>query len=268
MRPTLLALLLSLVACDRAQEVAPTAAPAPPERFAPSFVSLASPPDLRTMNFRITAPEDRALFLENCNGALSWGLEHELSGRWVPAWGAEINWCHSAPIEIAAGKRLDLRETVAVRPGESLPPGLFRLAVYGLYFTHDSRDHAGNVEVPHAFRLSAPFTAALQAIDATNPHPASAACGTSSPARMLELAPRGDTSEAKRLGVKGVTSIEVVVDVQGTGSYLAETRLMESSGSPNLDAAAMYAVRYSTFAPATCDGRPVSGKVIVKVALP
>ena len=64
-------------------------------------------------------------------------------------------------------------------------------------------------------------------------------------------------SEAKRLGLKGETTIEVQVGVLGTGGYLAEARVAESSGIPILDRAAMYAVRYSTFAPGSCNGRPV-----------
>lgn len=160
MRLLPLTLLFSLAACDRLQDVAPDKASAPPVTLAPSFVSLASDPDQKTLHFRITAPRAQALYLENCNGAISWGLEHEQSGAWVPAWGAEINGCHSAPIEIAAGTAREFDERFVVRPGEPLPPGPHRLAVYGLYFTHGSPDHAVDVEVPHVFRMSEPFNPA------------------------------------------------------------------------------------------------------------
>jgi hypothetical protein len=109
-------------------------------------------------------PHCRATQPGAVSGELPWrvflGLEHRQSGDWVPAWAAEINGCHSAPIEIAAGTVREFHEVVAVRPGESLPPGPYRLAVYGLYFSHDAPDHPANSEVPHALRLSEPFTPA------------------------------------------------------------------------------------------------------------
>src|SRR5688500_283901 len=165
--PRLAVLMLLLTACDRPREMTaeganvPSAASATESSTAatvPSFVSLVSDPTAAAIRFRITAPKDRPLFLENCNGAISWGLEHERSGAWVPAWGAEINGCHSAPIEIAAGTMREFHEARAIRPGTSLPPAPYRLAVYGLYFTHEAPDHSGSIEVPHALRLSAPFT--------------------------------------------------------------------------------------------------------------
>ena len=93
-------------------------------------------------------------------------------------------------------------------------------------------------------------------------------CGTSSSARLIQLATAGDMSQARQLGLKGETSIEVLVGVQGSGGYLTEAKVVRSSGTPILDRAAMYAVRYSTFEPASCNGIPVPGKVVVKVALP
>ncbi|MBB1474007.1 TonB family protein [Luteimonas sp. MC1782] len=93
-------------------------------------------------------------------------------------------------------------------------------------------------------------------------------CSTSSGARLVQLATAGDMSQARQLGLKGETSIEVLVGVQGGGGYLAEAKVARSSGAPILDRAAMYAVRYSIFEPASCDDVPVPGKVVVEVALP
>lgn len=151
--------MLVLAACGRTQDAAQEAATIETRALAPSFVTLASAGQ-QAVGFRITAPRNRRLLLENCNGAISWGLVHERSGAWVPAWGSEINGCHSAPIEIAPGARREFHEILAIRPGESLPPGPYRVAVYGLYFTHDATDHSASSEVPHAFRLSEPFTPA------------------------------------------------------------------------------------------------------------
>ena len=93
-------------------------------------------------------------------------------------------------------------------------------------------------------------------------------CTTSSDARLIQLVTAGGMPEAKQLGLKGETSIEVLVGVQGGGGYLAEAKVVRSSGNPTVDRAAMYAVRYSTFEPASCNGVPVPGKVVVKVPLP
>lgn len=165
MRPVLVLLMFALVACDRPTATAPRDVIAPAATtVAPSFVYLVSAPDTRTIHFRLTAPKTRALYLENCNGAISWGLEHPQSGEWLPAWSAEINGCHSQPIEIAAGTRRDFHETLAPRPGVRLVRGTYRLAVYGLYFTH-ANDHPAHSEVPHALRQSQSF----ELSDATAP---------------------------------------------------------------------------------------------------
>ena len=154
--------LLALGGCAPADEpVAPPVDASPPiDAPAPqgpaSFVSLATPPAGNDLVFRIAAPPDRPLFLENCNGAIGWGLEHADGGE-RPAWVVEMNGCHSAPIEIAAGAVREFRETLVIRPHDDLRPGAYRVAVYGLYFVHDARDHAAGVEVPLAQRLSPPF---------------------------------------------------------------------------------------------------------------
>lgn len=95
-----------------------------------------------------------------------------------------------------------------------------------------------------------------------------AGCATASPASLRQLSSASDLSEARRLGLQGEAGIEVLVGISGNEAHVAEAVLVRSSGSPLLDRAAMYAVRYSTFQPATCDGLPVPGKVVVNVPLP
>lgn len=171
MKRMIVVLLWLVAGCDRppAPAASEPSAPSPPESSGAastdpaaaanaSFVSLVARPAGNRVRFRIIAPVDRPLFLENCNGAMSWGLEREAKGEWVPAWGAEIDGCHSAPIEIPAGTARDFDGVVTERPHAPRPPGPYRLAVYGLYFTHDDRDHAAGIEVPHDRRRSAPFT--------------------------------------------------------------------------------------------------------------
>ena len=95
------------------------------------------------------------------------------------------------------------------------------------------------------------------------------ACKNATLPRLVELAPAGDVAQEKSRGIKGTTSIEVLVGLfEGGGTYMAEAKVLRSSGVPNLDRAAMYAVRYSTFASGTCDGKPAAGKVVVDVSLP
>ena len=118
---------------------------------------MTSPPDGDTMRFRLDAPSRHALYLDHCNGAVSWGLEHEVAGTWKPAWIAMVNGCHSAPIRIPAGSFREFSEPVALDPGTHLPAGTYRLALYGVYSRHDADDHAGSTEVPHAERVSEPF---------------------------------------------------------------------------------------------------------------
>jgi TonB family protein len=93
-------------------------------------------------------------------------------------------------------------------------------------------------------------------------------CDTSSDARLVQLASAGDLSNARQLGLKGEASVEVLVGVQDGGGYVAEAKVVASSGTPILDRAALYSARYSTYEPASCNGAPVPGIVVVKVALP
>jgi len=80
------------------------------------------------------------------------------------------------------------------------------------------------------------------------------ACQRSSPARMTHQATAGDLSAVKKAGRGGKTTIEVLVGASGSNGYLADAKVVSSSGHPDLDKAAMYAVRYSEFEPAKCDG--------------
>ena len=153
MRVLLVTMLFALAACDRSQDVAPIKVAAAPA-LAPSFVSLASAPHQRTIHFRITAPRSGALYLENCTGEIAWALEDRRSGAVL---GPAIQGCHSAPIEIAAGTVQEFHKTFPA----SLPASSYRLVVGGLYFTHGSFDHSANIEVPHAWRVSQPFTQAV-----------------------------------------------------------------------------------------------------------
>src|SRR5688572_20787059 len=79
-------LALMLAACSREPAPAPQPAPAPPPAPVPaaplSFVSADPPAPDGAAQLRITAPAAHPLYLHNCNGAFSWGLEHRVDGAW------------------------------------------------------------------------------------------------------------------------------------------------------------------------------------------
>lgn len=158
MRSCLLPVLTALAAC------APET-PAPPRDEAPpavqarpaSLVSAMPPAGPHTLSFRLSAPSGRPLYLDHCNGAVSWGLEHRVAGVWKPAWIVATDACHSAPIVIPPGRSRLFRETVTLAAGEGLPADTYRIALYGVYLTHDERDHAASTELTHELRVSEPF---------------------------------------------------------------------------------------------------------------
>ena len=118
------------------------------------FVAAPTGPDLE---FVIVAGPDRPLFLDNCGGAIGWGLERERAGKWEFVWGPPIPECHSAPIEIAPGQHLSFRRRLDIPADEAIPAGRYRLAVNGLYRSHDSVDHSRSVPVPDDMRGTTTF---------------------------------------------------------------------------------------------------------------
>ena len=158
MRSNLLTACLALAACGP-QDTTParTGTPAAAATRPASLVSALPPAGARTLRFRLTAPPDQALYLDNCNGAFSWGLERQVAGEWKPAWIVATDACHSAPIVLPPAESRVFEEAVTLGADERLPTDSYRIAIHGLYTTHDGSDHAANTEVPHALRTSAPF---------------------------------------------------------------------------------------------------------------
>jgi len=120
-------------------------------------VSLLPSPDARTLRFRLRAPNDHPLLVDNCNGAFSWGLERRVAGVWTSAWTVATDACHSAPIAIPPGASRDFAEAVTLGADERLPADDYRIVVHGVYATHDAADHARNVAVARELLVSAPF---------------------------------------------------------------------------------------------------------------
>jgi hypothetical protein len=109
-------------------------------------------PDERTLRIRLSAPAGHPLYLDNCNGAFPWGLEHHPDSAWTSAWIVATDACHSAPIVIAPGENRTFQVEIGV--GERIEKGTYRLIVYGL---HTGPEGTALTEVPHEMRVSEPF---------------------------------------------------------------------------------------------------------------
>src|SRR6185503_5790752 len=92
--------LLALVSAScRAENPASRAAPIHTDRA--RYVLRPGPygPEA-TIVATFTAPQDTAVYILHCNGAISWGLQQRVNDRWMDAWGAMTNGCLSAPIVV------------------------------------------------------------------------------------------------------------------------------------------------------------------------
>lgn len=173
MRPALFAILL--VACTEVPS------PEAPKKTVPLPETPASP--LRTDSSRyafrhgfhgpeltivstLQAPKDRTLYVTNCNGAMSNGLQRRVDGQWVMAWGAATNACLSEPIVIPAGGQRT--EPITLRPGagavihpeddsQLIAPGTYRVVWHGVYTTYDANARPFGNELPLGQRASAPI---------------------------------------------------------------------------------------------------------------
>ncbi len=105
-----------------------------------------------------TAPADKPVYLLNCNGALSVGMQRREGNTWARGWIAEINACHSQPILVPAGKTHTATMTPVDRSHMPVPPGTYRAIWYGVLTSYDSDEHRAGDELPLEQRVSAPFT--------------------------------------------------------------------------------------------------------------
>lgn len=84
--------------------------------------------------------------------------------------------------------------------------------------------------------------------------------GDDNPVRLLKSAPLGVDDRT------GATA-RVQVDIDPDGKVV-DVQLLQSSGDPNVDQAALAAARASTYAPATANGVPVHGSIEVDFPAP
>jgi hypothetical protein len=110
-----------------------------------------------------TAPADRDVYLLNCNGAFTTGLQRRVGDAWAEAWTASTNGCASQPILVRAGTRhsgeLLIRRGSggAPYPGTSdgeLEPGQYRVVWYGVVTSPDAYASRPENELPLEQRVS------------------------------------------------------------------------------------------------------------------
>ena len=166
----LLLLTLFLVACPAPEKdlSAPVQEPrveAPIRTDQKQYVFQHGPSGLETtIVATLKAPADQILYLMNCNGAISTGLQRKVGEEWVDAWIPPINGCLSPPIEIPPGG--EMTRTLIVRPGDVMYPpngqqlesGTYRVAWHNVFTSYDSNGPPFGERLPLEQRVSAPIT--------------------------------------------------------------------------------------------------------------
>ena len=96
----------------------------------------------------------------------------------------------------------------------------------------------------------------------TLPTPATRQARINAPPRQLSNIKPEYPAAARERGEQGEVTVEIAVAADGT---VSEATTAESSGFAALDDAAIKAVRRAKFLPAKADGRPIAGRVRLKL---
>ena len=142
-------LLLSLLSCTQA----PRSAPAD----ASSYVQATSTTP-HSFTVVVRAPANHPLFLENCNGAINWGLTNSPAPTEQFDWLVMRNACLSSPIKIEPGTS---RSFVLATPisGESAPtPGQYHLVLLGVFSSWARDRPLDQPQVSQALLISNPVS--------------------------------------------------------------------------------------------------------------
>jgi hypothetical protein len=142
-------------------------APVRTDRSSYQFHAGPSGPEA-TIVTTFTAPPDKPVYLENCNGTSPVGLQRLVGDQWVNAWAVEMSACYSEPIVIPAGKSHTRTVIVAGRDDaavasrgmeRAVEPGTYRAVWHGVLGSFDRDKQPRNSEnLPLEQRVSAPFT--------------------------------------------------------------------------------------------------------------
>ena len=156
--------LVLVVSCGERGAAPPAVAPARAARAAGlladkpryTFVSGDHGPEV-TIVTTFIAPQE--VFLVNCNGAISVGVQRREGDGWVNAWIGETNACLSPAIVLARGARHTATVTVIAERGIGGPlrPGTYRAAWFNVLTSFDRDRRPFGDELPLEQRVSAPF---------------------------------------------------------------------------------------------------------------
>lgn len=156
-----------------AKRTATTRKPAAPASQAPirtdrSHYVLTSGPrgPEATIQATLRAPADRALYIVNCNGASSVGLQRKAGQEWVLAWVISTNSCLSPPIVVPPGGEHTASVFVHENSGAVTDPargrmiesGTYRVIWTGVLTAFDPKPGGFGPELPVEQRVSAPIT--------------------------------------------------------------------------------------------------------------
>jgi hypothetical protein len=120
--------------------------------------------DEATIVAMFTAPPDTTVQILNCNGAISWGIQRRVEGRWEDAWAAVTNQCLSPPIVLAPrGVWVDTLTLAASAGGfpsgeREIAPGTYRVVWYNVLTAFDPEARPFGPELALANRVSRPIT--------------------------------------------------------------------------------------------------------------
>jgi hypothetical protein len=129
-----------------------------------------------------TAPANHDVYLLNCNGAFSVGLQRPKGDGWEHVWAPGMNACMSPPIVIGAGQSrqativVDSGADAAVssrRTETKIATGTYRVVWHGLLGSFDPNASPPGRDLPLEQRVSAPFVIeAAPPFDPLRPSPA------------------------------------------------------------------------------------------------
>ena len=114
-------------------------------------------------------PTNQTVYIVHCNGAISWGIQKQVAGRWVDAWVAETNGCLSPPIIVRGGElhtdtlTIVSRDDVPPGPGtvrHKVEDGTYRMIWYGVLTSFDAKAPPGRplgAELAVEARVSGPI---------------------------------------------------------------------------------------------------------------
>ena len=120
-----------------------------------SYIKAATAKE-RSFTVTIQAPADHPLFLENCNGAINWGLAVPGTQGKTLAWLVMRDACSSAPIEVKPGASRSFLLEIAGNDMSAPARGQYQLVLLGVFPTWSESQPMHSPQVPRERLLSSP----------------------------------------------------------------------------------------------------------------